>query len=332
MSAGPAQHAEFVRRATEILRASADGVTARNVRTRMEADMGLPPNALQAMREEVDAAIVEALKALHGEGAGGEADAEVAARLAGASGAAEAEALLKGVDDAAAAGGDGAWDEAACASALRLVESGATSAAGAAVLLDARLAGRLAPFLAPTAPPRLASLAVRALTAASMHDGTTARLLADGCLPPLLARLPTAPDSLAILLVALLNNLADSDGNRLRLLTAGALSLLTHLVIDPAGSATLKEQCVNAAAAIGGQPDAEVSFPQLVGALCASRIPGTQREAVRSAAIMAARAELLPGLARVPGLVDSLRAAESSRDAAAAAGAAEVLGALRPHL
>ena len=69
-----------------------------------------------------------------------------------------------------------------------------------------------------------------------------------------------------------------------------------------------------------------------VGALCASRIPGTQREAVRSAAIMAARAELLPGLARVPGLVDSLRAAEGSRDAAAAAGAAEVLGALRPHL
>ena len=79
MSSGPAQHAEFVRRATDILRASVDGVTARDVRTQMEADMGLPPNALQAMREEVDAAIVEALKALHGEGAGGEADAEVAA-------------------------------------------------------------------------------------------------------------------------------------------------------------------------------------------------------------------------------------------------------------
>ena len=46
MSSGPgAQHAEFVRRATDILRASADGVTARDVRTRMEADMGLPPNA-----------------------------------------------------------------------------------------------------------------------------------------------------------------------------------------------------------------------------------------------------------------------------------------------
>ena len=178
----------------------------------------------------------------------------------------------------------------------------------------------------------LTTVTAASITFANGRRSPTSRLPPEGYLPPLLARLPTAPDSLAILLVALLNNLADSDGNRLRLLTAGALSLLTHLVIDPAGSATLKEQCVNAAAAIGGQPDAEVSFPQLVGALCASRIPGTQREAVRSAAIMAARAELLPGLARVPGLVDALRAAENSRDAAAAAGAAEVLGALRPHL
>ena len=48
MSSGPAQHAEFVRRATEILRASADGVTARDVRTQMEADTGLPESGWTA--------------------------------------------------------------------------------------------------------------------------------------------------------------------------------------------------------------------------------------------------------------------------------------------
>ncbi len=136
---------------------------------------------------------------------------------------------------------------------------------------------------------------------------------------------PHRAQSLSILVVALLNNLADSAANLMRLIGAGTLAALTRVVLEPAASATLKEHALSAAAATGGLASEEVSFPQVVGRMCGSRLPGTQREAVRAMLLLTDRPELRPQLASVSDVSDGLRAAAASRDAAAAAGAAEAL-------
>ena len=105
-------------------------------------------------------------------------------------------------------------------------------------LLDARLVQRLGAFLDPRASKDVATIAVRLLTAASLHDGVGATLLRDGLLPLLLGRLPTAADGLAILIVALFHNLADNSANCLRLLTAGTLNAVTRLILEPASHHT----------------------------------------------------------------------------------------------
>jgi len=184
--------------------------------------------------------------------------------------------------------------------------------------------------------PQLPTMALRVLTAASMHGGgCTAALLQakglrddSGLLEVLLGRLPRAGDALSILMVALLNNLADTPANQMRIVASGALAALAQLVLDPAASGVLKEHALTAAAAMGGMAGDEVNFPQVVGRLCASRLPGTQREAVRAMEILADKAPLRPQLARIEEIVTGLRAAQGSRDAAAAKGASETLALL----
>jgi len=182
-------------------------------------------------------------------------------------------------------------------------------------LLDALLVQRLGAFLEPLGSKEVAAIAVRVLTAASLHDSVGATLLRDGVLPLLLGRLGTAADGLAILIVALFHNLADSSANCLRLLAAGTLCAVTRLILEPVSSATLKEHCVTAAASMAGCAAEEVSFPQVVGRLCASRLPGTQREALSSLELIANVATYRAQLPQVADVVSGLRAACRSRDA-----------------
>ena len=95
--------------------------------------------------------------------------------------------------------------------------------------LDEGLVKRLGAFLTPIAASDESLLAVRVLTAASMHDGVTERLLRDGCLPLALERLRTAGESLSIPIVALLHNIADTPANQMRLSARRqAVSLNAH--------------------------------------------------------------------------------------------------------
>jgi hypothetical protein len=122
-----------------------------------------------------------------------------------------------------------------------------------------------------SAEPQLPALALRVLTAASMHGGGCTTLLiqarglgdSGGLVEALLSRLARSGEDVGILITALLNNLADSPANQMRLVAAGALAALTHVVLDPSSSGVIKEHALNAAAAMGGMADAEVSFPQV---------------------------------------------------------------------
>ena len=104
----------------------------------------------------------------------------------------------------------------------------------------------------------------------------------------------------------------------------GALAALTHIVLDPAAGGTLKEHCLQAAASMAGQAEAEISFPAVCGLLCASRVPGTQREGLRALALLAERADLRGRLSAVDEISTGLEAARSSRDAAVAQQAADL--------
>lgn len=184
--------------------------------------------------------------------------------------------------------------------------------------------------------PKLPALALRVLTAVSMHGGgcTTLLLQADGLrngtglLDVLLGRLPRCGDELSILIVALINNLADTPANQLRIVASGALGALTHVILNPAASGVLKEHVLTAAAAMGAMAEEEISFPQVVGRLCASRVPGTQRQAVHAMEILADRPQLRPQLAALSDIVSGLRSACGSRDSVAAQGAKDTLGIL----
>lgn len=195
--------------------------------------------------------------------------------------------------------------------------------------LDEDLVKRVGAFLTPLSKTDESILAVRVLTAASIHDGLTERLLRDGCLPLILERLRTSGESLSIPIAALLHNLADTPANQMRLIAGGAVAALTHIVLDPAAGGTLKEHCLQAVASMAGRAEAEISFPAVCGLLCSSRLPGTQREGLRALALLAERADLRGRLSAVDEIQTGLQAARASRDAAVAEQAAELTARLQ---
>lgn len=170
--------------------------------------------------------------------------------------------------------------------ALCLASSTPASATASLEELEAALAdaGRAREALSPeldlvpvlcgyllSAEPQLPALALRVLTAASMHGGGCTTLLlqarglgdSGGLVGALLGRLARSGEDVGILIAALLNNLADTPANQMRLVASGALAALTHVVLDPSASGVIKEHALTAAAAMGGMADEEVSFPQV---------------------------------------------------------------------
>jgi hypothetical protein len=205
---------------------------------------------------------------------------------------------------------------------LAEVEKQMSSRSAAEFGLEEGLLAKVLPCLAPTASVEVSAFATRVLTAISMHDGLTERLLAGDCLPPLLQRLATSPDSLAILITTLLHNLADTPATRQKLAESAALFTLTRTILDPASSDELKEHCLTAVASMAGLAAEAVSFPQTIGTLCAADQP---QEALRAMQLMVDRPELRQGLARVKEVHSGLRAASSSPDGQVAAQALEML-------
>lgn len=308
-------------------------LTARVVREETERRMGLPPGGLLEHKDALTKAIEEVIGEQPKPSSATEApapgqtstatEAECAtARAAVEADAEAAERLLKETE--------AATEPSEAASCLERLEAAAASRPAAERLIAAQLVVRLAPRLKPGSDKKLAALAVRALTAASLHDGLTTQMLKAAELAAMLIEaLVAATDALAIPLVDLMHNLADSDANRLRLIAAGCLPAVTRLLLSSAGSATLKEHAHNAAASLAGVPDTELSFPEILARCCAHRIPGIQREGLRSMQLVAARLELAPRLAQLDGLKDALRAAATSRDDACAQAATELMEVLQ---
>lgn len=311
-------------------------LTARVVREETERRMGLPQGGLVEHKDTLLKAIEEVIGEQPKPSSGTEAptpgqapgqaaatEAECAAARAAVEADAEAaERLLRETE--------AATQPSEAESCLERLEAAAASRTAAERLVAAQLVGRLAPRLKPGSDKKLAALAVRVLTAASLHDGLTAQMLKAAELAAMLIEaLVAATDALAIPLVDLMHNLADSDANRLRLIAAGCLPAVTRLLLAPSGSSTLKEHALNAAASLAGVPDTELSFPEILARCCASRIPGIQREGLRSMQLVAARSDLAPRLAQVDGLKEALRAAATSRDAACAQSAAELIEVLK---
>lgn len=229
-------------------------LTARVVREETERRCGMQPGSLKDQKE----ALMQAIEAVLGEqpktpapqtgaGAGGgtatsQAD-RASARAAVEADPEAAERLLQAAEAAAEP-----------APLLEQLEASCSSGPAAERLVAAGLVPRLARRIQPGSDRQLAALAVRVLTAASLHDGLTGQMLkASELVPALLAALAAAAETLAIPLVDLVHNLADSDANRLRLTAGGCLPALTRQMLEPAGSATIKEHTLNAVASLAGE-------------------------------------------------------------------------------
>ena len=256
-------------------------LTARVVREETERRAGLAAGSLKEHKEELMKVIEEVLGEQPKVPASAAAEAaSAAASAASAASAAECVATRTVVEaDPAAAARllDSAEAAAEPSSLLEQLEASCASRPAAEHLVAAGLVARLSRRLAPGSDRALSALSVRILTAASLHNGLTAEMLKSAELvPALLVALTTATDTLAIPLVDLVHNLADSDANRMRLTASGCLPALTRQLLEPTGSATLKEHCHNAAASLAGVPDTELSFPEIIARCCASRIPGIQ--------------------------------------------------------
>ena len=82
-------------------------------------------------------------------------------------------------------------------------------------------------------------------------------------------------------------------------------------------------------AACAGLADAEPSFPERLGHLAASRVPGTQRDAVAALQLCTERQPgIEPRLRQLQAVRDGLKAAAGSSDAKASEGAAVLLKAM----
>ena len=299
-------------------------LTARVVREEVERRCSMEPGALVSQKEALMNAIEEVIgEQLQGDNTAKSQQAASPAECAATRVAVESDpASAKSLVDAIT----GATEP---AQLLEQAEAACASKVAAERLIAAGLVPALVRWLAPGMPRPMSALALRALTAASLHRGVTVEMLKAGTMvPAIIAGLATAPESLTIPLVDLVHNLADEESNRLRLVVGGCLPALSRQLLEPTASATLKEHALNAVASLAGVPDTELSFPGILALCCASRFPGTQCEGVKAMTLLADKPELRGRLAAVEGLPEGLRAAAASRDASTAKAAAELLAVL----
>ena len=209
---------------------------------------------------------------------------------------------------------------------LILAEVSASSSAAAALVMDAGCVAALLPLLSPSSSSRSSTeLALRLLTAISTQPNVTERMLKEGLLPPLLSLTHTATETIGVRVAILLHNLADTPGSRFRLMHGRTLTVLTHMLLNPAGSGALKEHALQAVASIAGSPTAELSFPQLLGKLCAAKMPGTQLEAMTCLQLIVEKQpEHAKRLGQVEEIARGLAAAAASSDAQCVSEASEL--------
>ena len=111
---------------------------------------------------------------------------------------------------------------------------------------------------------------------------------------------------------------------------AGALGVLTRVLLEPVTTPALKEHCLQAVASLACMPEAELSFPAMLGTCLSSKTPGTQRAALNALQLIRERQPGVEGrLAGVDELMAGLASAASSTDAEVSRDAAEALAALQ---
>ena len=304
-------------------------LTARMVRDKVEERLGLPHDGLIHRKEELMALISEVLQQ-QGDGSSSSdksvdpaAVKETVTALEDPDNGPTRAALL--VAELA-----GASDPNAVAEAMVLLaEVCATSELAGSRLLEAKAAQTLALFIPPAAPKAGCSLAVRLLSAMALHAKLTAKIVSSAVLPPLLARIGTSIDGVGVQCATLLHNLADSPANRMRLLHGGALEVVTRIMVEPAASGGLKEHCLTAVHSLAGVTDEGLALPDIIGRLLGAKVPGTQKSALTALCIIREKSPgVEPRLAACEPLVNGLKTAAGSSDAALAGGAAEQLKAL----
>mmetsp|Transcript_38307 Transcript_38307/g.89664 ORF Transcript_38307/g.89664 Transcript_38307/m.89664 type:complete len:321 (-) Transcript_38307:137-1099(-) len=303
----------------EILADRREDLTAKDVRIALERRLGLPEDGLLSRREEVAAAI----KTVMQENSATPVQTEAVEHML--------HMLL--TDGETAQRMLASANETDIATLVLLADTAAASESAARVLAAAHLGSSLVPMLQPGAPRQSAAAALQLLSGATKHAAPdiSKLLLLDDILQPLLSLFALrAEEELAVRVAMLLNSLADSRGSRFRLLHGGALRALTHTIIEPMSSGALKEHCLQAVASIAGRPDDEVSLPQILGLLCADRLPGTQREALASLQIIAEKQpELCARLLQVDEIAHGLASAVESSDTTVSVDAADLLKLLK---
>jgi len=326
-------HAELVaavRAALAEQSASGGTVTARTVRLAVEKRLGLPAESLVPRKDELMTMITAELQQTTSTSEVGAVAEAVAALEDSQRGPAKASLLVAELRSGSVK--DAMGDDTQEALAL-LAEACAASEIASTRLLEAQLGCALAPLVGPEAPKPVASLAVRLLSAISTHRSGTDAIVRSGVISPLLMRLSMASEGVGVQCAVLVHNLADAPATRLRLLHAGALGVLTRILLEPSATAALKEHTLQAVASLAGIPEAELSFPSLLGSFLSARQPGTQRDALNALQLIRERQ---PGvesrLAGVEELIAGLNAASASSDKQVAQSAGEMLVALEGAL
>jgi len=304
---------------------SGETVTAKTVRLAVEKRLGLPADGLLARKDELMTIITAELQQTSTVSEAGAVAETVTALEDPDSGPTKAALLVAKLEDISVKEGEDAQEALAL-----LAEACAASECASTRLLEAHLGRALAPLVAPEAPTPMASLAVRLLSAISTHRAGTDAVAKSAVVGPLLMRLSMATEGVGVQCAVLVHNLADSAGTRMRLLHAGALGVLTRIMLEPSATAALKEHCLQAVASLAGMPEAELSFPSLIGTFLGARLPGTQRDALNALQLVRERQPGIESrLAGVDELMAGLISAAASTDAEVASGAAEALAALR---
>jgi hypothetical protein len=322
----PAKLREVVAQILSEANPAGEPLTARQVREQAEQRLGLKKDALEAKRDEL-MDMINGLLVARGQA---EAEAridpkavkEAVSAIEDADGGPTKAALLVAELSADGAAAEGGLQEAGAQAIELLAEVCAASALASSRLLDAGVSKVLAALIHPSVPKTSASLALRMVSGMSTHKGVTEAIIKAGLVSPVLARLVVSIDGVGIQAAALCHNLADSPGNRMRMMNEGTLGALTRVILEPAASAQLKEHALQAAASLAGKPEAECSFPELLGGFISMKLPGTQREALNALDLVREKQPGIEGrLQRVPAIMEGLQVAAASRDPKVAASA-----------
>ena len=310
--------------------ASGETVTARTVRLAVEKRLGLAVDSLLPRKDELMGFIAEELQQATSTHAAGAVSEAIKALEDPDGGATKAALLVAELEGSSCSSGDCKESQDAQVALALLAEACAASERATSRLLEANIGRALVPLVSPEAPTPTASLAVRLLSAMSTHRCGTDAIVKSPVVGPLLVRLSTAAEGVGVQCAVLVHNLADSPATRMRLIFAGALGVLTRVLLEPVTTPALKEHCLQAVASLAGMPEAELSFPALLGTCLSSKTPGTQRAALNALQLIRERQPEVEGrLAGVDELMAGLASAASSTDAEVSRDAAEALAALQ---